>query len=296
MRRLTVAAGFTVVLLAGSVVPAGAGGAGGAYTEIVINPGPSAGAYTDTAGTGASAANDDEAKPRNASGRRRSSRRPSKCTYELLAQGDQATAERFWGPSPGGPGSWARKICLDEFGRSTATIVWVPRRVNPATMAERAERYLPLPAPSVSTSPPPDRLLVVGLATWLWVDPSTWRPLSSTASVAGVSVTVTAVPERVTWQMGDGTTLVCRGPGRPYNPALSDEQQSTDCSHIYRHTSAGEPDQTFEIIATTEWHVTWTVSGAAGGGDLGVVRRTSPPLPVRVGEVQAVNVRPNAGR
>jgi hypothetical protein len=163
-------------------------------------------------------------------------------------------------------------------------------------MAQSAERYLPLPAPVVSSSPSADKLLVVGLDTWLWVDSSTWRPMNSTVSVTGVSVTVTAVPERVVWKMGDGTTVVCRGPGRAYDPAVPEEQQHTDCSHRYTTASARERGQVYEITATTEWRVAWSASGAPGGGDLGVVRRSSSPVAVRVGEVQAVNVRPQQGR
>jgi len=286
MLRLTSAVALGTAILIGAAHPAAAGGGSGAYTSGVVLPGPSSGAYTDTGGAGSSAANDDE--PAEAGGHRPS--RPSRCTYEYVDPGDQETAERMWGPSPGGPGSWGRKICYDDLNRSSATIVWLPRRADPPAMADRAERYLPLPAPQVATSPAPDHLLVVGLPTWLWVDPSSWKPLSSTVSVTGVTVTVTAVPERVVWRTGDDQTVVCKGPGRAYDPAIPDEQQSTDCSHVYRQTSESTPGQTFQLTATTEWRVSWTVSGATGGGDLGVVRRASAPVPVRVGEVQAVNV------
>lgn len=286
MLRLTSAVALAGAILIGAARPAAAGGAGGAYTGGVVLPGPSSGAYTDTSGAGSSAANDDE--PADAGSRRAS--RPSRCTYEYVDAADQDTAERMWGPSPGGPGSWGRKICYDDLNRSSATIVWLPRRADPPAMAERAEQYLALPAPQVSTSPAAEHLLVVGLPTWLWVDPSGWKPLSSTVSVTGVTVTVTAVPERVVWQTGDGQTVVCPGPGRAYDPASPDEQQHTDCSHVYRQTSETAPGQAFQLTATTEWRVSWTVSGAAGGGDLGMVRRTSAPVPVRVGEVQTVNV------
>ena len=292
MQRLTLTAAIAVAVLLLVPTRAQAGGGGGAYTDIVIRPGPSSGAYTDGSGAGSSVSNDDEPKSR---GTGRSSR-PSRCTYEFIDPGDQATAERMWGPSPGGPGSWGRKICYDDQGRSDATIVWLPRRANPPAMAERAERYLPLPAPVVSSSPAADQLLVVGLDTWLWIDPSTWQPQKSTVSVPGVSVTVTAVPERVVWEMGDGTTVVCQGPGRAYDPAVPEDQQKTDCSHRYVTTSAREADGIYEITATTEWRVTWDAAGAPGGGNLGMVRRTSAPVPVRVGEVQAVNVRPQQGR
>jgi hypothetical protein len=289
MLRLTAALALACVAVAvGPADRASAGGGAGAYTDVVVMPGPSSGAYTDADGAGSTAANDDE--PAEIAVKHSS--RPSRCTYEYLDAGDQETAERMWGPNPGGLGTWGRKICYDDLNRSSATIVWLPRRADPPAMADRAERYLPLPAPKMSTSPAADHLLVVGLPTWLWVDPSEWKPLTSTVSVTGVTVTVTAVPEKVVWQTGDGETVVCSGPGRPYDPAIADDQQRTDCSHVYRRTSADAPGQAFQLTATTEWHVTWSASGAPGGGDLGVVRRTSAPVPVRVGEVQAINVAP----
>ena len=39
---------------------------------------------------------------------------------------------------------------------------------------------------------------------------------------------------------------------------------------------------------TVRWQASWTVAGAAGGGDLGEIERTTD-FSVRVGEVQAIN-------
>jgi hypothetical protein len=110
-------------------------------------------------------------------------------------------------------------------------------------------------------------------------------------SVPGITVTVTAVPERVVWDMGDGTRVTCGGPGTAYNASVPDEQQSTDCSNTYRRTSARESGKSFRVRATIQWRATWTVTGAPGGGDLGVVPRSSASVPLRVGEAQAVNTQ-----
>ncbi|MGH9283320.1 MAG: hypothetical protein ACRD0S_10350, partial [Acidimicrobiales bacterium] len=71
-----------------------------------------------------------------------------------------------------------------------------------------------------------------------------------------------------------------------YDPTIPDDTQATDCSHTYTRTGD------FLVTARTDWHVTWSVDGAPGGGDLGIVSRSTPPAPVRVGEVQALNVHP----
>ena len=77
--------------------------------------------------------------------------------------------------------------------------------------------------------------------------------------------------------MGDGTRVTCRSGG-----------DAQSCSHTYRWPSAGQPDTAYRVTATVTWHATWTVTGAAGGGDLGTLSR-SVTVPVRVGELQALN-------
>jgi hypothetical protein len=100
---------------------------------------------------------------------------------------------------------------------------------------------------------------------------------------------VTASPQRVDWSMGDGNSVTCTGAGTAYDPARTPDEQHTDCSYTYRRGSAGQPNGTFVIVATSVWDVTWTATGVAGaGGDLGGITRTNT-IPVRVAEIQAVN-------
>jgi hypothetical protein len=157
--------------------------------------------------------------------------------------------------------------------------------VDPEVLAQEAKQDLALPLPGVQTSPPPERDQLVNLPTWLWVED--WSPRSATASVPGVSSTVTAAPRRVVWDMGNGDQVVCRGPGKPYDLSLKEHQQSSDCTYTYRASSAGQPGQRFQASATMTWSVSWTASGAPGGGDLGEVSRTTT-FPMRVAEGQAL--------
>jgi hypothetical protein len=137
-------------------------------------------------------------------------------------------------------------------------------------------------------SPPSRRGAVVNLPLWLWVDPGTWAPANASATVGGVTVTTAATPERVVFDMGNGDQVTCGGSGTPYDPSRPEAEQHSDCIYAYLTSSASQPDEVFVVTATVEWRVTWTALGAAGGGDLGVVRR-SASQPLRVAEIQSLN-------
>ena len=65
-----------------------------------------------------------------------------------------------------------------------------------------------------------------------------------------------------------------------------------DYPTVATQSSAAQPDLQYHAAVTVLWHATWTVSGAAGGGDLGTIERTTN-FAVRVGEVQALNTDAN---
>jgi hypothetical protein len=186
---------------------------------------------------------------------------------------------------------WYLKECTNPDG--TVSSQFVPVEVadpdpppDPEELRDRAVDELQLPSPSLAMSPPGEQ--VVQVESWLWVDEATWRPHSSSASAGGVTATVTAAPSRVLWDMGDGTVVICEGPGMAYDPAADGREQSTDCSHTYRNSSAGLPGDAYTVTVTIEWDVEWTVSGAPGGGPLpGLTTSTSTAL--AVAEMQALN-------
>jgi hypothetical protein len=117
----------------------------------------------------------------------------------------------------GEEGQWYAYWCGDGANLWLGNL-WVPLSrpaVAPIVLAQMARRYLPLPPPGIQTSPAASSDQIVNVPTWLWVDPATWGPRSATASVPNESATATAVPVMVTWTMGDGSQVVCRGPGTP---------------------------------------------------------------------------------
>jgi hypothetical protein len=184
------------------------------------------------------------------------------------------------------PGTFYRKECNGDL---LAVPFFADRPpVDPVVLADQAREFLPLAAPGINTSPPPALDQLVNLRTWLWLDASTFSTQTSTVGVPGVSVTVTAVPQTVTWDMGDGSSVVCNGAGTPYDPSRPEAAQSTNCSHTYRRSSAGRAGQAYRVTATTSYAVSFTVSGAPGGGSLPAVQRSSS-VSLRVAEGQVLN-------
>jgi hypothetical protein len=144
--------------------------------------------------------------------------------------------------------------------------------VDAATLARQAYRELPLLYPQPFTAPPANVSQLVGVRTWFWIDPTQWQPRSATAAVPGLSATVTAEPTLVRWNTGDGTTITCNGPGTPYDSNRPDDQQHSDCSHVFQH------DGQHDIRATIVWRVRWTASDGTGGALPDVERATQFPL------------------
>ena len=238
-------------------------------------------AFTDSAGVGSAVATSGATAGSSAS------RGRSECSYAPLElPPGQVVYDVNGAPiATSSPGSWFTKACTGSLGEYSAEAVFVAE-LDPAELAAEAAKYLPLPAPAIAMNPGGDQ--VVNLESWLWVDAASWAPQSSTVSVPGVSVTATATPVRVVWEMGDGGRVVCAGPGVAYDAGRPAASQSTDCSYTYRRSSAHQPGLRYPVTATVEWQASWTASGVVGGGDLGVIRRSSSTA-VRVIEIQAVN-------
>ncbi|MFE3152795.1 ATP/GTP-binding protein [Streptomyces sp. NPDC059218] len=159
--------------------------------------------------------------------------------------------------------------------------------VDVQALAQQAVKKLRLDGPAVA-SPRTAGTYVVGMPMWMWVtkSPSTFGSTSASASAGGVTVTATAHVSTIRWDMGDGTTVTCNGPGTPYTPDQG-KTLSPDCGHRYERSAADQPDGRYKGSATATWAVEWAATGGAATGDLTLTRQTA--FTVRVGEVQVLN-------
>jgi hypothetical protein len=219
------------------------------------------------------------------------------CTYTPMPAKEAAT----FGPGGPTPGEWFFIHCPDRnLTIYNGALSWIPAgspvsggppSTPPGALARQAVDSLTLPSPVINLNP--SSFSVVNLSSWLWIDPSSWHSFRATATAGGVTATATAVPEAVTWSMGDGHSVVCNGPGTPYQAAISANAQSTNCSYTYVRSSAGEPspgdpnNAAFTVVSTISWSVTWSATGAEGGGALPTLR-TSSTAHVRVEQVESI--------
>ena len=98
--------------------------------------------------------------------------------------------------------------------------------------------------------------------------------------------------------MGDGDMVVCPGPGIAFDTTEPADRQGTDCSYVYPFSSAGQPEVdagsansgAFDLTATIDWTVTWSVSGGATqtAGPL----QSTRSVPLRVEQIQSIGSVP----
>ena len=138
----------------------------------------------------------------------------------------------------------------------------LPGAPDPAQLAERAVTRMTLRAIDIGIVPEEglDRVGIVGMPQWMWVNeprPKTFGPITRKATAGSATVTATAKVDKVVWDMGDGTTVTCVGPGTPYEDRF-DTKESPDCG--YRYTKQGK----YEVTATSYWTVQWEGMGQSG--------------------------------
>lgn len=220
----------------------------------------------------------------------------------------------------GTPGSWYLDSCNMTLGSPLAVFVPgsgatgggpapgapppPPPPPSPAQLAQIAYGEIQLTAPGLQLSPSsqtnPAIDQIVNAPTWAWVPAGSWQPLTATAAAGPVVVTATATPSSLNVTYGDGSdthTATCNGPGTPYSDQLANQEDpgaplsaaSPDCGWTYQHTSAGAPGGKEPVTGVVTYHVTWTVTGAPGGGDLGSLNSPPTAYDVPVAEIQVVN-------
>ena len=160
---------------------------------------------------------------------------------------------------------------------------------TPRAVAQRAIDQMNLQAIDIGIAPEPgpDSVGLVGMPVWLWAkhpDSHTYGPTTASASAGGITATATARVEKITWDLGDGTTIVCQSAGTPYEPRYGN-RPSPDCGHVYDKSSAGQPDGKFTVTATSHWAITWSGAGQTGTIRLNGLTRS---VEITVGEAQVL--------
>ena len=97
----------------------------------------------------------------------------------------------------------------------------------------------------------------------------------------------TATPQKVVWDMGNGDTVTCDGPGTPYSASAPNAM--TNCAYTWRQAGS------YQVTATLYWSVTWTATGTPGGGNLGLQAGPAARVAVTVTESQAINTPTGGG-
>jgi hypothetical protein len=160
---------------------------------------------------------------------------------------------------------------------------------TPAEVAQLAVKQLDLSAINMGIAPKPGQgsIGLVGMPVWMWVrhpDPHTYGPATATASAGGISVTATARIVEITWDMGDGTQVVCKTTGTPYKLEYG-RKESPDCGYTYKLSSAREPGQAYTVTATSSWVINWMGAGQTGTIRLDGLARSAQ---IRIGEAQVL--------
>ncbi len=155
-----------------------------------------------------------------------------------------------------------------------------PPTLTPQELAQRAAAKLSVSAPAVGAGPTTeDNGLVidtaVGYPVWLWSEGNT-APVSASDSDGDLTVNITATIAKVTYTMGDGTTVSC-GTGTRWTKGQAG-RPSPDCGHVYQQMG------NYTITTTTTWNANWSAAGESGTVPL----TQSASRTYRVGELQAL--------
>jgi hypothetical protein len=132
------------------------------------------------------------------------------------------------------------------------------------------------------------------MPVWLWVEKSenTYGPITKDASVPGLSVSATAQVKAINWNMGDGKTVRCEGPGTAYSKSMG-IKDSPDCGHRYRKTSRERAGCKYKVTATADWVIDWQSTL----GDTGQITMTQQAdTQLRIGEAVPVLVDSDGGQ
>lgn len=177
----------------------------------------------------------------------------------------------------------AWQTCTDLGTGADASWLTVPTTpgalVDPTPdLVAQAMASIVIDVPAVELSPPHGGTQLVGVPVWVWS--TNHEPVSATASIPGLSATLTATPGDVQVDLGDGTGFTCSGAGIPYDESASYKGQHSDCSGAY------DEHGRYTLTVTVVWSLTWVATNGQSGTLPPIIRSTALDLAVQ--QAQAV--------
>lgn len=160
--------------------------------------------------------------------------------------------------------------------------------IDPAVLAQEALGRVKLENASAQIAPGPGFHTYVHIDNWLWLPEAQWHDLTETVTAGPTSVTVTAEPIRVDWDMGTEVTS-CYDAGRVWTKGMTDAAKTT-CSYAYEWIENPAGD-THSVSAQLVYGVTWDCDGACliPNGDLGEIDAPAgDPTTIEVRQRQTV--------
>jgi len=144
----------------------------------------------------------------------------------------------------------------------------------------QAFRQIPLPTPTLGTSPP-DQVTLVNLPTIFYTEAA---PFDRQVRVLGRRVALHIEPVSYDWSVGQGVRFTTDWAGSPYQHGVT-PQQDPDAyvTWSYTHAEKGVPARV-EVV----WGATWSLDGKPMGRVPGTVSMTSPPTSLTVREARGV--------
>ena len=164
--------------------------------------------------------------------------------------------------------------------------------VTPEVLAELAYEQILIPQGEAKTNP--ETTQTVNLPTWVWMDATTFHPVSVTAYLPdyGISATTTATPVGIHIDPGapasDATLFPadgnCKNLGTAYTAGAEGDPP---CGVTYLRSTAGA-GHPYQLTATVTWKISWTGTGQPTPVDL-PDGTFGAPQDVTVQEIQTIN-------
>ncbi|WP_284252246.1 hypothetical protein [Litorihabitans aurantiacus] len=128
--------------------------------------------------------------------------------------------------------------------------------IDEAALARAALAQLNLAPVTVGMAPRPnlaDPNVLIGAPAYFWAEggPPAIGPIGTTVTEQGITITLNATLDDVTYDTGDGSTRTCTRDEVATAPISMSLQGDPDCGH--RWTTPG----TYTLTATSNWTITW---------------------------------------